>query len=246
MLGVLSVAAIPIAIPTTIQAQRMVLGNFSQQQDGSLPAEWQPMVFGSIEKHTDYQLVPEQGVPVLRAESNSAASGLSYKVRFDPRVYPFISWRWKVSTALKHTDVTSKAGDDYAARLYVSFDYDVNKLPAREKTRINLFYLIKGFYPPLATLNYIWAGSARIGKMVPSPYTDRVRMVVVKNRDSRTQQWHVEERNILEDYRAAFGEEPGDVVSVAVMTDTDNAGEKTTSYYGDIFVSKTPMLAKHP
>ena len=232
-----------VSIVWAAPGQRMIVGNFSQQQKGRLPVAWEPMTFGSIKKHTDYRLVPDTEGVVLKAESHAAASGLTYKVRFNPKDYPFISWRWKVDKALQHTDVTSKSGDDYAARIYVSFDYDVNRLPARDKTRINLFYLIKGFYPPLATLNYIWAGPTPIGKIVPSPYTNRVRMVVLKNRGSRIQQWYSEERNILEDYRTAFGEEPRDVISVAVMTDTDNAGEKTTSYYGDIVVSKQSTRA---
>lgn len=221
---------------------RMMLGHFSQQADRTLPVGWDPITFGRVEKHTTYRLVTERQHVVLKAESDAAASGLTYKVRFDPKRYPYLVWRWKVDKALQHSDVTSKSGDDYPVRLYVSFDYDVNRLPAAERSRIDMYYLLKGVLPPLATLNYIWARQAPIGKIIPSPYTDRVRMVVLKNRRSKTQHWHYEERNILADYQAAFGEAPGDVISVAIMTDTDNAGEKTTSYYGDIFVSKTATL----
>jgi hypothetical protein len=42
------------------------------------------------------------------------------------------------------------------------------------------------------------------------------------------------ERNIVEDYRKAFGEEPPMISGVAIMTDTDNTGESVTAYYGDI------------
>ena len=241
---ILGIIMLVSSVVTASPSQQIVLGNFSTNQNGTIPADWEPMTFSSVEKHTDYQLVGENGVYVLKAESSAGASGLRNKVRFDPRIYPFINWRWKVNRFIERTDVTAKSGDDYAVRLYVSFDYDLNRLPAREKTRINLFYMIKGFYPPLASLNYIWAGRAAIGSIVPSPYTDRVRMVVLKNQLSRAEYWHVEERNILEDYRKAFGDEPGDVISIAVMTDTDNTGEKATSFYGDIVATKNSVISK--
>jgi len=40
--------------------------------------------------------------------------------------------------------------------------------------------------------------------------------------------------NVLEDYRRAFGEEPPRVRSVGIMSDSDNTGERTVAYYGDI------------
>jgi len=51
-------------------------------------------------------------------------------------------------------------------------------------------------------------------------------------------QWVNEERNVYEDYRKAFGEEPPMVSGVAIMTDTDNTGESAIAYYGDIVFKK--------
>jgi hypothetical protein len=39
---------------------------------------------------------------------------------------------------------------------------------------------------------------------------------------------------VLADYRRIFGEEPGAVDAVAIMTDTDNTGASATAWYGDI------------
>ena len=81
-----------------------------------------------------------------------------------------------------------------------------------------------------------------LGRIVSSPYTERVKMVILKNKKSLLQKWHVEERNIYEDYKIAFGEEPKDVISVAIMTDTDNTSSMAESYFGDIIVSKVPTI----
>jgi len=84
-----------------------------------------------------------------------------------------------------------------------------------------------------------------VGRIVSSPYTNRVKMVILKNKESSLQEWHMEERNIYDDYKAAFGEEPKDVISIAIMTDTDNTSAMAESYFGDIVVSKTPLLKTH-
>ena len=107
---------------------------------------------------------------------------------------------------------------------------------------VNWYKFFNGKLPPLATLNYIWGNKAAIGQIVSSPYTKRVKMLIIRNKDSDLQKWYVEERNIYEDYKNAFGEEPRDVISVAIMTDTDNTSAMAESYFGDIVISKVPIL----
>lgn len=232
LLGSLSAAA---------EKQKMILGDFSQQTS-TIPESWDRLTFGSIEEHTSYTLVDDENIKVIKAESNESASGLTKKIRFNPKEYPYLSWRWKVNKSIAGTDVTSKSGDDYAARVYVMFKYNLEDLPEEEQSRISWYKFFNGKLPPLATLNYIWANKMDIGRIVSSPYTSRVKMVILKNKDSELHEWHVEERNIYEDYKRAFGEEPKDVISVAIMTDTDNTEAMAESYFGDIVISKARTL----
>jgi len=125
---------------------------------------------------------------------------------------------------------------------YVMFKYDLKDLSENEQSRISWYKLFNGKLPPLATLNYIWANKMAVGNIVSSPYTDRVKMVILKNKESTLQEWHIEERNIYQDYKNAFGEEPKDVISIAIMTDTDNTSAMAETYFGDIIVSKIPRL----
>ncbi len=106
---------------------------------------------------------------------------------------------------------------------------------------VSWYKFFNGKLPLLATLNYIWGNKMAVGRIVSSPYTQRVKMVILRNSKSALQKWHIEERNIYEDYKKAFGEEPKDVTSVAIMTDTDNTSAMTESYFGDIVVSKFPL-----
>jgi hypothetical protein len=50
-------------------------------------------------------------------------------------------------------------------------------------------------------------------------------MIVVEGGSTNLNTWITEERNVYEDYKRAFGEEPPMISGVAIMTDTDNTGE---------------------
>ena len=227
-----------LAIPSVICAQSgpvIEVGKFSDAVVGDgRPPGWEPLTFKKIEKHTLYSLVKDDGTAVVKAVSEASASGLIRKIQINPEEYPIVRWRWKVSNILKKGNVQRKDGDDYPARLYITFEYDPGKLSFSERLKYQAAKLWYGEYPPLAAINYIWESHTSIGTMVPNPYTDRVMMIVVEGGADKLNQWMNEERNVYEDYKRAFGEEAPLISGVAIMTDTDNTGESATAYYGDI------------
>jgi hypothetical protein len=217
----------------------MEVGKFSAEPAGNaLPSQWKPLAFKKIEKHTVYTLVEDGGTVVIKAEAEASASGLTREIRIDPKEYPVVQWRWKVNNILKKGDVSRKDGDDYPARIYITFEYDSGKLGFFEKVKYQAIRLMYGQYPPLGAINYIWESKAPKGTMVPNPYTDRVMMIVVESGEEKLGQWVHEERNVYEDYKNAFGKDPPAISGVAIMTDTDNTGENAIAYYGDIVFKK--------
>jgi hypothetical protein len=227
---------------SNLQAQSdpvIEVGKFSAAEaGGTLPARWKPLTFRNIEKHTVYSLVKDGGTVVVKAVSHASASGLIREIKVDPREYPIVHWSWKVTNVLKKGDVFRKEGDDYPARVYITFDYDPQKLSFLDRTKYSLVKALYGQSPPLAALNYIWESRAPIGTLVPNPFTDRVMMIVVESGGDKLNQWVTEERNLYEDYRKAFDEEPAAISGVAIMTDTDNTGESAVAFYGDIILKK--------
>jgi hypothetical protein len=87
---------------------------------------------------------------------------------------------------------------------------------------------------PGNALNYIWANRLPVGEMVANPFTDTTRMVAVNSGAERTGEWVSVERDIVADYRKAFGRKPPKLVGVAIMSDSDNTGESATAWYGDV------------
>jgi hypothetical protein len=229
-----SAAAVLAESPSVIE-----VGVFSSEKTTNrLPAHWEPLYFKKIKRHTDYRLAEEDGQVVVKAVADASASGLMRRITIDSSEYPIIQWRWKVADILKKGNVYKKEGDDYPARIYMVFEYDPDKLGFSEKVQYGIARILYGEYPPLATINYIWASNAPVGLVVPNPYTDRSMMVVLESGTKNLNTWIHEERNVYEDYRNAFKEEPPMISGVAIMTDTDNTEESATAYYGDIHFHK--------
>jgi hypothetical protein len=211
-IALLALALGMTAFHSALGAEQIRLGDFSS---GSL-RDWETQ---SFKGRTDYRLVDVDGVKVLKAVSASGASGLFRKQRVDLNRTPFLNWRWRVENGLGRLNEQSKAGDDYAARLYVVVDGGL------------------AFWRKKA-LNYVWASASPKGKVWPNAFAGRhVMMIALRSSGDQAGVWYQEKRNVREDLRAQFGEDIRAVDAVAIMTDTDNAGGRATAYYGDIFFS---------
>jgi hypothetical protein len=249
---ILFITAVLFLIPTVPvfsgeypdKARDMVyVGNFSESgKTGAIPSGWEPLVFKNIDRKTDYAVVKHDGVTVLSAKSDAASSGLIRKIKIDPATYPIISWRWKITSTFDKGDVTRKDGDDYPARIYITFEYDPEKAGFFERTKFKTAKLLYGEYPPAAAINYIWSSKAPKETVVPNPYTKQAMMIVVQSGDAEKNTWKTEKRNILADYQKAFGTAPPMISGIAVMTDTDNTGDFTETFYGDIILRKNKRL----
>ena len=216
-------------------------GNFSKQKPGGPPQDWKPLTFRNIDKHTAYTLVSDGGVTVLKAEANASASGLTRDLsalNLNLRDTPILKWRWKIGGLVKNADIRTKEGDDYPARIYVTFKYDPGRAGAGMRMQYGIAKALYGEYPPHAGINYVWDGKAPAGTMAPNAYTARAMMFVVESGARRVGEWVEVERNVYEDYQRAFKEEPPPVLGIAVMTDTDSTGEAATAWYGDITLGK--------
>lgn len=214
------------------------VGKFSAETEGEkLPAGWKPLTFPKIPQQTAYAVVKDGDTVVVRATSRASASGLTKDVKIDPKEYPIVRWRWRVENLLKAADVHTKQGDDYPARLYITFEYDPDKVSFGRKAKYQAGKIIFGDIP-IAAINYIWDAKAPRGLFIDNAYTDFAKMIVVESGAQGLGTWKDEERNIYEDYKKAFDGEPPMINGVAIMTDTDNTKETATAYYGDILFKK--------
>lgn len=229
-----------LAVATAYAAEdRVIAAAFSAARPGNtLPAGWATMAAANIKVHTRYTLVDDNGTTVLRADSERGASGLSRPLRINPAELPWLRWRWKISNIIETADLRTKDGDDFPARVYVMFDYPLERLPFLERNKLRMARAFFDPNLPAATLCYVWDGKAAADTIASSAYTDRVKVIVVESGANRVRQWVDVERNIARDFRAAFGEDAPPISAIAVATDTDNTGTFATAHFGDISFNK--------
>ncbi len=223
---------------------REVMPFSSAKPDGALPTGWLERRISRFKKDTLYRLVPdENGVTVVEAKADAAASGLAKELNISPWATPWISWRWRVPALIPSADNTQRDLEDSPARVIVTFDGDESKLDFEERALSGKLKALTGRPLPYATLMYIWENRAPRDEVITSAHSSRVKMIVVESGPGRSGQWLRFERNIAGDFEKAFGEKPGRIKSLGILTDTDNTGESTVAYYGDIRFSARPAVA---
>lgn len=208
---------------------------FSNAAPGTaLPAGWGVQPIPKVERQTRFDLVDDSGATVLRARADNAAASLRYKLDIDPVTGGELRWRWKTDHVLDKADLTTKAGDDYAARLYVFFDRKPAQMSFGERIAYKLGRARYGDQIPSAALCYVWDNQQPVGGLRDNAYTGFVKMIVATSGRARQGQWVSLQRDISADYKRAFGTAPPRVTGIAIAVDTDNTGESTISYFGDI------------
>lgn len=226
----------PLLLLALFSAQALAAGitPFSSAAPGvEAPSPWMHQTLPKVERSNDFALVEEAGATVLRIESDAAAS--TWLHAFEAPVEATrLSWRWKVSNAVAGSDFTRKAGDDYAARVYVLFDYPVEKLGFGDRLKISLARTLHDVELPAAAIAYVWGTAQGVGETGPNPYTDRVRMIVVDSGDERAGQWQSVERDVAADFERVFGEPAPRIAGVVVGADTDNTSGRVTAWFGDL------------
>ena len=205
----LATISLLIAAGSTAWAEPILIDDFKN----TIRPEWEVKEFEGV---TTYETVVEDGVPCLKAYAEGTASGLFYKIKYDPQQQPILTWKWKIDNIVENGDARTKAGDDYAARIYVVFP--------------------SIFFWKTKALNYVWANRLPKGEAVPNSYTANAMMVAVESGPANTGKWIEYRRNIYEDYKKYFGSAPGKVGAIAVMTDTDTTGSKASACYGPIYI----------
>ena len=209
------------------------VARFSRLAPGAAIAPWEPYLMQRANALTDYRVVEERGAAVLEAEAKQGGSGLYRKIRIDPLRHPVLEWRWQVPK-VADSDPGLASRHSPMVRLSLAFHGDMSKLDFDDRAKLRLAKALTPQGLPYASLLYVWMHDVPVGTVIRSPYTDRVRMIVVESGEQRLGEWVSVRRNVLEDYRRAFGEEPWDIVSVGFMTDVGDDGSPRRAFYGDI------------
>lgn len=192
--------------------------------------DWEDLEFRNIDRPTTYSIQHENETSLLFIESNDGGSGIIHRHTFNVYENPVIEWRWRIEHIISTGDLSTRDGDTYPVRVYVNFEYDPDLVGFGTRLRYGAIRGIYGEYPPHASLLYIWANRTWPMEWYDSPFTSRARMLPIDQGTAARMQWKEHRRNILEDYRAAFGEDPPATAQLAIMGDAYGSGETSRAW----------------
>ncbi len=197
------------------------------------PVMWQHCTFPG-KKPTRYHALRIDGRHAVQSDSSSAASMLRQSLRVEPGELGRLGFSWKATTLLTGADLTQRDTGDSPVRLVLAFEGDRSRLSAKNAMLSELAQALTGEPMPYATLMYVWGNHRPAGSVIVNSRTDRIRKLVLESGPARLGRWLDYERDIRADYEKAFGEPPGALVGIAIMTDTDNTRQQTQAWYGPV------------
>jgi Protein of unknown function (DUF3047) len=206
---------------------------------GNAPQNWQPMALPGKRK-TQFHSQAFQGRQALQAVSSSSASMMRRKINVPAADLGLLQFSWQTPMLIDEADMAERDTEDAVVRVILSFEGDRTKFSAKNRMLSDLSHALTGEDMPYATLMYVWCNKRPVGSLITNPRTDRIRKMVVESGASNLGKWLDYERDIRADFIQAFGEEPGALTGIALMTDTDNTQSKAMAWYGPISF-KPPM-----
>lgn len=189
------------------------IADFSGPVDSSvLPKGWE---LKEKSGKADTAVVKDEGIAAVRLRSSNSSFSLQKKVDINLKQYPVLTWKWKVTRLPAGGDFRKSSTDDQSAQVFLAFS----------KTR---------------AIVYIWDTSAPQGLMADAaaPFFMSIKAVVVRSGSSEAGKWITETRNVYDDYKKLFHEEPQDVAGVRIQINSQHTGSSAESYFGDVAFKK--------
>lgn len=180
-----------------------------------IPAPWQKQRWGS--PAYDFTIVENAGRKVLHLKSANDSSNINREIKgkIDLGKTPILEWSWKVVTLPQGADSRRKDTDDQAAQVYVTWP----RFPEAVRSRI---------------IGYIWDTTAPAGTIVKSQKTGTVTYMVLRSGATDLGTWLTERRNVRDDFKQIYGEEPDNPSVISFGIDSDDVKGTAESYMGPI------------
>ena len=181
---------------------------------------------------SQYEIIedPDRG-RVLKASSQGTSSVLydkSLKISMEEK--PILNWEWKAiqfpEKEKKKNEVLGARGDnDYVGRVYAMF---------RGSTILTS-----------DVIEYIWDDHFEAGTWRNSPYSDRVKLLVVQKSEAGQEDgWVQERRDLYLDYKNLFGEAPDKPLgAVGIMSDSDDTETSSALLFSNLSI-RIPGIIK--
>ena len=212
-----------------------------QYQEGEVPSGWRLRsgIFYPKAKDASAQWVMEDGVASVKLHSKAALTFLEKPVDINIKDYPIVSWQWKVDNILTGIDERTPEGDDHPIRIFFVF--------APDESRQSLWFRVKRFVyldkvhgHPMGGrfTEYLWSSHLESGEIIVDPGKPWQKLMVIEGGEMNLGKWLSYRRNLYEDFKKLYGEEPRRLIFIGILNDTDITGQEAVSYVKDLVFSQ--------
>jgi hypothetical protein len=241
LLGVLyGCAATPVTDDTAHTGVEANVWTLAPVRAGNAPdaqTRWQHYLLPG-KQATSFRFARNDGRDAMAVQASASASMLRQMVHIAPSELSQLKFSWKVPELIAQADMAVREMDDSPVRIVLAFDGDRSKFSAKNAMLSELSHALTGEPMPYATLMYVWCNTRVAGSVITNPRTDRIRKLVVESGGGNLNRWLDYERDVRADFEKAFGEAPGNLVGVGIMTDTDNTQSDIRAWYGTLTLAK--------
>jgi hypothetical protein len=186
----------------------IVLEDFEKQGSASFPKNWRSSGSGAA---LVYRIEAASDNHFLHARAENRGVPLALQYSFNPRKLQQLRWRWRVRTLPTGADERKAEKHDSAAQVYVIFDSQ--------------------YWPRV--IKFIWSVLLPVGTRFTNPLYDRGRVVVLKSGPADKTTWFEERVNFYNEYKKLFGNEPGEVQGIGILTSSDSTRSVAAADYDD-------------
>jgi hypothetical protein len=183
-----------------------------------------------------FEAATSQGRPALSVRADRSVSILRQRLVGPAASAGRLAFSWKVDGLPAGADLRDAQAEDSPVRVVLAFGGDRTRLSPRAHRMSELSRLITGEELPYATLSYVWSAQDPLETVINHPRTDRIRKLVVASGEANLGRWQDYQRDVHADFVRAFGEEPGPLLAIALMTDTDNTQTALQAWYGALLL----------
>lgn len=224
----LSASILALSAAPALAAKASLVEDWAQQVVGAtgIPSGWTRYETLGGRPAYDFAVVEEVGRRALRLKSRNDHSTIAKEVRINLRATPVLEWTWKAVKLPEGADIRRKETSDLTGHVFVIWP----RFPAALRSRL---------------IGYVWDTTAPARTMERSRKTGAVTFFILRSGTGDLGQWLTERRNVLEDYRQAFGEDPEDPRAIALSIDTNDTHSTAELMIGRIMFTAA-AAALHP
>jgi hypothetical protein len=198
---------------------------------GSIPSGWKLRERLWQTKGAEAKWVTKEGIRAVKLHSKGTLTFLEKTVDIDIKEYPIVSWKWRVENVLQNVDERTRAGDDHPIRIFFVFQPDESKQSFWFKLK-RFLYLdwVHGHPMGGRFTEYLWSSHLKVGTIISDPDKPWQKLMVIERGTEHLGKWLSYRRNLYEDFKDLYREEPRRLIFIGILNDTDQTGQEATSY----------------